>query len=122
MAIGKDPHVSPARHYKLTNNTTTFTVDAPSAGAVVLTEAYIGGDFIVRLNGAPCNYFRANHAFRGILIPAAGTYEVSFSYWPKHFTASLVMFGFGALLLAAWVAAILSGFRLRPLAYREAPA
>jgi hypothetical protein len=120
VAIGKDPHVSPARNYKLTNNTTSFTIDAPSAGVVVLTEAYIGGEFIVRLNGAPCNYFRANHAFRGILIPAAGTYEVSFSYWPKHFTASLVMFGVGDLFLAAWVVAILSGFRLRRQAYTKA--
>jgi hypothetical protein len=120
VAIGKDPQVSPARNYKLTNNTTTFTVDAPGAGIVVLTEAYIGGDFIVRLNGTQCNYFRVNHAFRGILVRAAGTHEVSFSYWPKHFTASLVMFGFGALLLATWVITILSGFRLRRRVYAEA--
>jgi hypothetical protein len=113
VTIGKDPQVSPGRNYKLTNNTTTFTVDAPGPGIVVLTEAYIGGDFIVRLNGTQCNYFRVNHAFRGILVRAAGTYEVSFSYWPKHFTGSLIMFGMGAVLLIAWV--ILSVWPPRPL-------
>ena len=36
-----------ARDYRLTTNTTTFTIDAPQAGVVVLTEAYLAGDFQV---------------------------------------------------------------------------
>jgi len=95
--------ISAAREYKLTNNSTSFTINAPAAGVAVLTEAYVGGDFIARVNGIQCDYFRVNHAFRGVVIPSAGTYMISFSYWPKHFTASLIMFGAGLTLLIGWL-------------------
>jgi hypothetical protein len=98
----------PAHDYLLTNNTTTFTVDAPAPGVAVLTEAYVAGDFRVTLNGAPADYFRVNHAFRGVRIPAAGKYVVSYSYWPRHFTLSLIMAATGSLILIAW---LLIGFR-----------
>ena len=98
-----DRQVVAADGYQLTNNTTSFSITAPRAGVAVLTEAYIGGDFIARLNGVQCNYFRVNHAFRGITIPAAGRYTISFSYWPKHFTASLMMSAGGAVLLVVWL-------------------
>ena len=45
-------HVVPASEYHLTNNTTSFQVVAPSAGVVVITEAYLEGDFHVTVNGA----------------------------------------------------------------------
>ncbi|MEN3369763.1 MAG: hypothetical protein V7609_1906 [Verrucomicrobiota bacterium] len=93
---------APARDYRLTNNSTTFTIDAPAPGVAILTETYVAGDFRVRVNGTPASYFRVNHAFRGVILPAAGKYVISYSYWPKHFTASLLMAGFGALLLVAW--------------------
>jgi len=95
--------IVPARDYRLTNNTTTFVVDAPAPGVVVLTEAYQPGDFIARVNGVRSNYFRINHAFRGIKIPKAGTYIISFSYWPRHFTAALIMFGSGLIVLTLWL-------------------
>ena len=95
----------PAHDYRLTNNTTTFTVDATAPGVAVLTEAYVPGDFRVTLNGAPVDYFRVNHAFRGVRIPAAGKYVVSYSYWPRHFTLSLVLAAIGSLLLIAWLIA-----------------
>jgi len=98
--------VVPARDYRLTNNTTTFTVDAPAAGVAVLTEAYVPGDFRVTVNGASSDYFRVNHAFRGVKIPAAGKYVISYSYWPRHFTLSLVLAAVGALVLAMWLFAI----------------
>ena len=101
----------PARDYRLTNNTTTFTVEAPSAGIAVLTEAYLAEDFIARINGVQTTYFRVNHAFRGVKIPAAGAYVISFSYWPRHFTASLWMAAAGALLLVGWMI----------LVFRESP-
>ena len=103
--------VVPARDYRLTNNTTTFTVEAPSAGIAVLTEAYLAEDFIARINGVQTTYFRVNHAFRGVKIPAAGAYVISFSYWPRHFTASLWMAAAGALLLVGWMI----------LVFRESP-
>lgn len=95
--------VTPARNYRLTNNTTTFTVDAQAPGVVVLTEAYLADDFIARVNGVRSEYFRVNHAFKGVRIPAAGTYVISFSYWPKHFTVSLWMAAAGTMLLAGWL-------------------
>jgi hypothetical protein len=94
---------APARDYRLTNNTTTFTIYAPAPGIAVLTEAYVPGDFRVTLNGAPADYFRVNHAFRGVRIPAAGKYVISYCYWPRHFTLSLIMAAVGALLLAGWL-------------------
>jgi hypothetical protein len=93
----------PAHDYRLTNNTTTFTVDATAPGVAVLTEAYVPGDFRVTLNGVPADYFRVNHAFRGVQIPAAGKYVVSYSYWPRHFTLSLIMAAIGSLILIAWL-------------------
>jgi hypothetical protein len=95
--------VVPAHDYQLTNNTTTFTIDAPAPGVAVLTEAYLAGDFNVRVNGTPATYFRVNHAFRGVTLPAAGKYVISYSYWPKHFTVSLLMAAFGASLLGGWM-------------------
>lgn len=94
--------VVPAHDYRLSNNTTTFTIDAPAAGVAVLTEAYISDDFQVNINGAPADYFRVNHAFRGVKIPAAGRYVVSYSYWPRHFTLSLIWAAIGLLILATW--------------------
>jgi hypothetical protein len=96
---------APAHDYRLTNNTTTFTIDASTSGVAVLTEAYVPGDFRVTLNGMPADYFRVNHAFRGVQIPAAGKYVISYSYWPRHFTLSLVLAGIGSLLLAGWLVA-----------------
>jgi uncharacterized membrane protein YfhO len=93
----------PARDYRLTNNTTTFTINAPAPGVAVLTEAYVPGDFRVTLNGAPVDYFRVNHAFRGVRIRGPGKYVVSYSYWPRHFTLSLVMAAIGSLILIAWM-------------------
>lgn len=95
--------MSPARDYRLTNNTTTFTIDAPAPGVAILTETYVAGDFSVRVNGTPASYFRVNHAFRGVALPAAGKYVISYSYWPKHFTASLLMAALGALLFGGWM-------------------
>jgi hypothetical protein len=107
------PATVPAHDYRLTNNTTTFTVDATAPGVAVLTEAYVPGDFRVTLNGAPVDYFRVNHAFRGVRIPAAGKYVVSYSYWPRHFTLSLVMAAIGSLLLIAWLMAAFRRSRAR---------
>lgn len=99
--------ILPALDYHLTNNTTSFRVIAPSAGVIVLTEAFLADDFQVTLDGKPVDYFRVNHAFKGIKIDQAGTYTVRFSYWPKHFTLSLWLSLIGLIgllgeLLWAW--------------------
>jgi hypothetical protein len=93
--------VRPARDYRLTANTTAFTIDAPGPGVAVLTEAFYPDDFRVTVDGQPASYFRANHAFRGIAIADAGRHEIRFAYWPEYFTAALVLAAMGALALLA---------------------
>jgi hypothetical protein len=92
-----------ATDYALTTNTTSFKISAPGAGVIVLTEPYIEGDFQLRVNGKPSSYFRVNSAFRGVFVPAAGDYAVSFSYWPRHFTMSLWISALALIALVLWL-------------------
>jgi hypothetical protein len=101
-----------ARDYKLTNNTTSFTVTAPGPGVVVLTEAFEDGNFRVFLNGKLADYFRVNHAFKGIRIEQAGEYRVTFSYWPRYLTPALIICGIGVLVFAATLLILLRSVRL----------
>ena len=105
----KKRHVVPAMDYKLTNNTTSFTIIAPTEGIIVLAEAYLDKDFRVTVNGRPAHYFRVNHAFKGVEVTVPGTNIVSFSYWPRYFTVSLWISGMGVALLSAWL--VLAGWR-----------
>jgi hypothetical protein len=102
-APSADREIVAATGYTLTNNTTNFKVRSPGPGVVVLTEPYVEGDLQVKLNGKPANYFRVNSAFRGVFIPAAGEYDFSFSYWPRHLTVSLWISAVGLALLAGWI-------------------
>jgi hypothetical protein len=96
--------IVPASDYALTTNTTSFKVKTPGPGIVVLTEPYIEGEFRLRVNGQPANYFRINSAFRGVFMPAAGEYQFCYAYWPRHFTISLVVSGFGLASFLLWMA------------------
>jgi hypothetical protein len=93
--------VRPATGYRLTANTTTFVIDAPGPGLAVLTESFYRDDFQVTVDGRPAQYFRVNHAFKGVAIAGAGRHEITFAYWPEHFTLALVLGVAGLLLLAA---------------------
>lgn len=110
VATNLDPSATtltvPARDYSQTNNTTAFKINAPSAGVVVLTEAYVDGDLQVRVNGKPSGYFRANSAFRGVFLPNAGVYEISFSYWPDYLTFSLWLSAFAIVSFTVWLGVV----------------
>ena len=97
----------PATDYVLTSNTTSFKVNATGPGVIVLTEAYVPGDFQVRVNGKTANYFRVNSAFKGLFIPAAGSYNVSFAYWPRYLTLSFYIAGAGMAALLGWLVFLL---------------
>ena len=99
-------HVVPAQDYRLTTNSTSFEVIAPHAGVIVLQEPWLADSFRVTVNGRPTGYFRVNHAFKGVTVPAAGAYRVTFSYWPPHFTLALILCGAGVLLLVAGALAV----------------
>ena len=81
--------VVPASGYRLTTNSTSFTVRATGPGVIVLTEAYEADNFRAWVNGARVRYIRVNHAFKGIFVNAAGNYDVRFTYWPRGLSESL---------------------------------
>lgn len=91
--------VRAATDYRLTSNDTSFVVDAPGPGVVVLTETYYAEDFQVSVDGKPAPYFRVNHTFKGVAIASAGRHEITFAYWPQHFTLALILSAAGGLLL-----------------------
>jgi hypothetical protein len=107
----KETHVVKATDYILTSNKTSFKIRAPGPGVVVLTEPYIADEFQLRVNGMPSTYFRVNSAFRGVMVPRAGDYDFSFTYWPRHFTVSLWISAAGMILLVIGLA--LAGWRTR---------
>jgi hypothetical protein len=78
----KQRQIVPATHYHLTQNSTTFEVDAPGAGVAVLGEAWMPNDIEVTVDGQPGQTLRVDHAFRGVFIPNAGHHVVQFRYWP----------------------------------------
>jgi hypothetical protein len=98
--------IEKATDYRLTPNTTAFTIAASGPGVAVLHEAFLKGAFRVTINGEPAPYFRVNHAFKGVQLPAAGSYRIEFSYWPRGMTTTLTMAGAGIVL------ALLTGFAL----------
>jgi hypothetical protein len=109
--------VKPARDYRLTGNTTAFTVEASGPGVAVLTEAFYRDDFRVTLNEKPTTYFRVNHAFKGVYLPAAGTYHIVFEFHPPWLDRSLVLAALGLLLLiAGTILLVLADRRIRDAA------
>ncbi|ACB77256.1 hypothetical protein Oter_3982 [Opitutus terrae PB90-1] len=99
MARGTAPITVPARAYHLKTNTTSFSVSAPGPGLIVLHEAWLPNDFRVTVNDRPVPYLRVNHLFKAVAVEEAGDYRVSFSYWPRNLTRSLLLSGTGLLLL-----------------------
>ena len=95
--------IVPATDYSLTSNNTSFKVRVANPGVVVLTEPYVGGDLQVKVNGKPSGYFRVNSAFRGVFLPEAGEYDLSFCYWPSYLTLSLWLSAFGIVSLVMWL-------------------
>lgn len=93
-------HSVPAHGYRLTSNTTSFTIDAPARGVAVLTETFEAENFRVTVNGTPSPYVRVNHAFCGVPIPQAGRFLVRFEYWPRRLTLALWLSAAGLALLA----------------------
>ncbi|HEY4988765.1 MAG TPA: hypothetical protein VII09_03110, partial [Opitutaceae bacterium] len=99
--------VNAAENYRLTSNTTSFSVTATGPGFIVLTEAFEKGNVHATANGKEVPCLRINHAFRGIYVDQPGTYVVRFSYWPRGLTTALALFAGGLGILAAWVGAAL---------------
>lgn len=93
-----------ARDYRLTNNTTSFTIDVPAAGIVYLGETGSPDNFVVEVNGERTSHVMANHAFKAVIVDGPGTYQISFRYWPAGMTGYLIASGFGLIL---WLITVL---------------
>ena len=100
-----------ATQYALTPNTTAFHIAATDRGVVVLNEAFETGNYRVTVNGAPAESLRMNHGFLGVAVPAAGEYEVRFTYRPRVWSLALGVASAGILLLLITAVAAL---RARP--------
>ena len=87
-----------ARNYRLTSNTTSFNIDASGPGIVVLSEVNVPGNVLVFVNQQPGKVLNVNHAFRGVEIPKAGNYEITFIYRPELWMTSLKLSAGGQLL------------------------
>lgn len=93
-----------AHDYRLTENSTTFTVTAPQPGIVVLTETYWPDHAVAELDGQPAPILRVNHAFQGLVVPA-GQHTIVVRYRPARFDEYLRFSGFSLGLLAVCAAA-----------------
>jgi hypothetical protein len=99
--------VRAATEYRLTENTTAFTVAATGPGFIVLEEAFEPGNFSATVDGMETPVIRANHAFKAIYVDGPGTYRVIFSYRPRGFSMALAVGAAGLGLLALGLGAAL---------------
>jgi hypothetical protein len=82
-----------------TPNEVIIDLDGKSAGLLVLTDPWYPG-WTCRIDGEPVRIWRANYAFRGVMVPA-GAKEVVFRFEPQSYrrgkwislVASLVVIG-----------------------------
>ncbi len=93
--------VAKAGNYRLTNNTTSFEIDAPSAGLATLMEANAPGEIQAFVDGQPVPCLTVDHVFRGVLIEKPGQHVVKFAYWPRALGPALWIAGVGLAALAA---------------------
>ncbi len=98
--------IVPAEGYRLSANTTSFTVAATGPGFIVLTEAYERNNFHALANGVRVPCLRINHAFKGIYVDSAGTYQVTFEYYPRGLATALWLFAAGMGLIALAIVAL----------------
>ncbi len=112
-----DRTISPARDYRFTSNTTAFTIDASGPGLVVLNETFVADSFRARVNGKPAPILRVNHIFKGVALPAAGTFRVEFEYWPRVLTPALYVALCGFLATLGTAACLLRRPALKAQVY-----
>ncbi len=78
----------------------TLSLRMDTSGLVVLADLWDKG-WQARLNGQPVPILRANHALRGVAVPA-GAGVLEFRYRPASFVWGLRLAGLAAAALLAW--------------------
>jgi uncharacterized membrane protein YfhO len=96
----------PATGYQLTEDSTSFTVDAPTPGLAVLMEAYWPGYAHAEVDGKTEPVLRVDHAFCGVPIETAGVHRITVRFRPRHFLSCLELSGLGAILLLGSAATV----------------
>ena len=82
----------------------TVSAHMETAGLLVLADLWDSG-WNASVNGQPAPILRANHAIRGVVLPA-GTSTIEFRYAPASWTWGLRLAGLGAALLLGWLAVV----------------
>jgi hypothetical protein len=92
-----------ARDYQLTANTTSFTIDAPEPGIVVLNETFWPG-VSATVGDRAADVFRINETMRAVVVPQ-GTWRMKFSYRPAtwNLALGLAASGVAALVVLLWL-------------------
>ena len=89
----------PATDYRLTADTTSFTIRAPRRGIVALGETFWPGYVHAAVDGRRAAAIRLNHAFTGIVIDSPGEHHIEVEYRPRRFTLLLGLAAAGGALL-----------------------
>lgn len=90
-----------ATAYRLTEDSTAFTVAAPTPGVAVLSETGWAGYGRAEVDGAAAPLLRLNHAFAGVFLATPGSHRIVVTYQPRRWPLLLCLSGGAALALAA---------------------
>jgi hypothetical protein len=90
-----------ARIVEETPSRITVSARMDTSGLVVLADLWDKG-WKASVNGRPATIERANHAVRGVVVPA-GESTLEFRYRPAGLTRGLWISGFALLTLVSWV-------------------
>ncbi len=82
----------------------TVALRMETPGLVVLADRWDKG-WRATYNGRPVPILRANHAFRGVVVPA-GSGTLEFQYKPASFTWGLSLAALGGVALLGWMGRI----------------
>jgi hypothetical protein len=88
----------------------TASVNMDTPGLVVLADLWDKG-WHAYLNGKRVPILRANHAIRGVVVPA-GVGTLEFRYEPASFAWGLMLSGGASVVLLSWLAIVLRKRRL----------
>ena len=99
-AGGQDVPV-PLAEYRPNDLRATFEASGP--GIFVVKDSYFPG-WQATVNGRPAEVIRVNGLVRGVVVPAAGPYEVTMSYRPPSFRYGVWIAAVAGVVLAALLA------------------
>ena len=92
------PEDPPVEVREFHRNSYSLHLLAPRPGLVYCSESYFPG-WTAKVNGKPAKILAANYAFRAVEVPS-GPVDVEMAYWPRGFTAGLVITGLSLLAAA----------------------